>query len=199
MINFRKFINQICYAQIFNLPLKIIHLYIALLFLITFIGAGYFLSDNRLANKIIAEKNIKSPRQAFQFLIDNKLPASTGSPVLSGKSFRELIGGDGGLWCDEGAVAISVLVGQLGFKSRLVDLIDIKSGISHHTVVQVFEKGQWVTYDFSGRRFGQDPEEIVEYDAIAFFRDYPEIHHYFILNNHFLRVAAQKIRPWVIN
>ena len=164
---------------------------------ITFVVIGYLYSDNRLAQQILATQKINTPQEVFQFVINQKVQAPAGSSVQGGQSFRELMAKDGGLWCDEGSVTVAVLVGQLGYKTRLVDLIGKNSGLSHHTVVQVFEKDQWVTYDFTGRNFGQAPEKTVDYDAIALTRVYPKWNHQLILNNHFLRMAAQKIRPWI--
>jgi hypothetical protein len=164
--------------------------------MIVFFAMGYFFSDNRMAQEILTKQRISTPQEVFQFVIDLKVPAPAGSPVLGGQSFRELMARRD-LWCDEGAVVLAVLAGQLGYQTRLVDLIGKDSGISHHTVLQVYEKESWVTYDFTNRRFGQAPEKTVHYDAISRIRAYPDWSHQFLLNNYFLRISAQKIRPWI--
>jgi hypothetical protein len=157
---------------------------------------GYLLSDNRLANQIVVGQNLRVPEDVFYYVINHKIQAPPGSPNnMQGASFRELFFRKGDwLWCDEGAIVVAVMVGQLGYTTRLVDLVGLSDGVSHHTVLQIQQASNWVTYDFTGRQIGQPVENTVDYPSRAVFRTYPAWQHTLLLNNHFLRVLAQKIR-----
>lgn len=160
-----------------------------------FVVVGYWFSDSRFASQIIEQRKLSTPEQIFRFVIDQKVQAPPGSPVDGGASFRELMARDGWLWCDEGAVVIAVLAGQLGYETRLVDLLGKSDGISHHTVLQILQKDSWITYDFTGRQFGVAPEATVDYEASIRVRDYPQWRHLLLLNNYFIRYLAYKFRP----
>lgn len=162
-----------------------------------FVVVGYWFSDSRFARQIIEERKLITPEQVFEFVIDQKVQAPPGSPAHGGESFRQLMARDGWLWCDEGAVSIAVLAWQLGYQTQLVDLIGKSDGISHHTVMQVLQKDGWVTYDFTGRGFGMAPEKTVDYESTVRVRHYPQWRHRLLLNNYFLRVMAQRVRPLV--
>ena len=101
------------------------------------------------------------------------------------------------LWCDEGAIVVAVLVGQLGYSTRLVDLVGTSDGVSHHTVLQIEQAGDWITYDFTGRQYNVPLEKTVDYPAAPRFRTYPDWRHKLLLNNYFLRELAQLLRPWL--
>ena len=165
--------------------------------LVAFAVVGYLLSDNRLAKQIVDEQNLNTPEQVFGYVIKHKIQAPPGSPNnAQGASFKELFFRQGDwLWCDEGAIVVAVMVGQLGYPTRLVDLLGLSDGVSHHTVLQIQQAGNWVTYDFTGRQFGLPVEKTVVYPSRPVFRTYPAWQHTLMLNNYFLRVLAQKIRP----
>lgn len=156
---------------------------------------GFLWSDNNYADQIISRENFASPDDVFVFIINSKTPANSNSPVLSGQSFIEMMNRKNGrLWCDEGAIVLAVLVHRMGYKTRLVDLLD-STGISRHTVLQVFKDSQWITYDFSKGIKAEDPLVLVEFSALANFRDYPNFPHQILLENYFIRYLFQLVRP----
>jgi hypothetical protein len=169
--------------------------------LVAFAVVGYLMSDNRLASQIVAEQNLSTPAQVFGYVIKHKIQAPAGSPNnAQGASFKELIFRKGDwLWCDEGAIVVAVMVGQLDYPTRLVDLVGLSDGISHHTVLQIEQAGNWVTYDFTGRKFGQSLESTVDYASRSVFRTYPAWRHRLLLSNYFLRELAKTVRPLLVN
>jgi hypothetical protein len=99
------------------------------------------------------------------------------------------------LWCDEGAILISLLNQQLGRQTRLVDLLDARTGISGHTTLQVMEEGRWITYDFTSAHSDIPLESTVTYRAIPRYRRYPGgAFHQILLHNGFARAAVSKWR-----
>ena len=165
-----------------------------------FLTLGYWLSDNHLANGIVSDNRLTAPEQVFAYVRGHKIQAPPGSPNSAvGASFKELLRREGDwLWCDEGAIVVAVMVGQLGYQTRLVDLVGKADGISHHTVLQIQQQGVWVTYDFTGRQYGVTLEKTVDYPSIPRFRTYPNWQHQLLLNNYFLRELAKRIRPLVM-
>ncbi|MEI6639897.1 MAG: hypothetical protein FDX02_08700 [Chlorobium sp.] len=152
---------------------------------------GYLYSDNRYADELIMKHKITNPDTAFRFVISQKVQAPTGAPVHPGQSFRQLMSNEKNwLWCDEGAICIAILSQRLGYETRLVDLLDAKTGISHHTIVEVKVNNQWRAYDFTGRRFVSVPGLSVEYPSVPKYRVYPETKHLLLLNNSLLRAAS---------
>jgi hypothetical protein len=172
--------------------------------LVSGIGAfgfsGYQLSDNSLAHKMLQKNHLSSPEQVFKFVIDNKIQAPIGSPnSAAGASFRTLVNRPGEwLWCDEGAIVVAVMVGQLGYDTRLVDLVGTSDGVSHHTVLQIHQADNWITYDFTGRQFNVPLDKTVDYPSMPVYRLYPNWQQKFMLNNYFLREFAKMVRPWLI-
>lgn len=163
--------------------------------IVAFIWFGFSWSDNNYADQIIAQQNFASPENVFIFIKNSKTPANSTFSVISGQSFTELMDRKNGrLWCDEGAIVLAVLVHRMGYKTRLVDLLD-SSGISKHTVLQVLKGSQWTTYDFSKGVSTEDPLVLVDFPAVAKFRDYPNLSHQLLLSNFFVRYLFQFIRP----
>jgi hypothetical protein len=100
--------------------------------------------------------------------------ALASDPVLPGASVQsQLQRPSRRLWCDEGAILIGLLNQQLGRRTRLVDLLDARTGISHHTTLQVLERQRWTTYDFTSKRMGIPLAATVPYRAVPRYRDYP--------------------------
>jgi len=124
---------------------------------------GYQLSDNALAHAMVQDNKLTTPEGVFKFVIDHKIQAPAGSPNnAAGASLRTLVNRPGNwLWCDEGAVLVAVMVRQLGYNTRLVDLVGTSDGVSHHTVLQIEQAGQWITYDFTGRQFDLPLEKLL--------------------------------------
>lgn len=166
---------------------------ILVVFLCAFIFGGYWLSDNRLASEVVTEQNLKTPEDVFNYVLSKNNQAPSSSAVgTGGASFRELMFRHGDwLWCDEGSIVIAVLVGRLRYETRLVDLVGVSDGVSHHTVIQLKQDGRWVTYDFTNRTSGRTPEQSVDYTSVARYRVYPSWKHDLLLNNYFLRKSAQ--------
>lgn len=165
-----------------------------------FVLVGYKLSDSALAQEMVQDNQLSTPEQVFKFVIDRKIQAPTGSPNnAAGASLRTLVNRPGNwLWCDEGAVFVAVMVKQLGYSTRLVDLVGTIDGVSHHTVLQIHQSGQWITYDFTGRQFNVPLEKTVDYVATPVYRTYPDWRQKLLLNNYFLRELAIWGRPWLL-
>jgi hypothetical protein len=157
------------------------------------------MSDNAFAYVMTQENHLTSPEQIFKFVIEHKIQAPTGSPnSAAGASFRTLVKRPGDwLWCDEGAIVVAVMVGQLEYETRLVDLVSTLDGVSHHTVLQIQQENNWVTYDFTGRQYNVPIDKTVDYPSAPIYRPYPNWQQKLLLNNYFLRELAQMIRPWL--
>jgi hypothetical protein len=159
-----------------------------------FFGVGYINSEYRFADKTISENHLETPEQIFEYVTAAKSPAVMTQPILSGQSFIELMSREhDGLWCDEGAIVIAVLNNRLGYRTRLVDLLD-SDNHSRHTVLQVRQQDEWITYDFTGRKYGLDPQKTVGFPSRPRYRVFPAFRHEFMLSNIFLRRMGQKIR-----
>jgi hypothetical protein len=76
-----------------------------------------------------------------------------------------------------------------------VDLLDARTGISHHTSLQVLEQGRWVTYDFSSSRSHIPLQSTVPYRAIPRYRPYPATAlQQLLLNNGLARAVVSQWR-----
>lgn len=178
-----------------NLPRRLGLVLSVFLTATVFIWLGSQWSESNYADKIISKHGLSSPEEVFVFIGNSKAPANSTFPVDSGESFIELMDRKSGrLWCDEGAIVLAVLIHRMGYKTRLVDLLD-NSGISRHTVLQVFKDGQWIAYDFSTGIKTEDPLVLVDFSAYAKFRDYPNFFHRILIENYFIRYLFQAVRP----
>ena len=161
--------------------------------------AGALFSDKRYADQLIQQHQLKTPRDAFEFVIGRKQQQPHGAPVCNGRSFRRLVDDPSGkLWCDEGAIVIAVLAQRLGHDTRLVDLHHQVTDISHHTIVEIKEESGWRAYDFTGRRAVDQACDSVDYPCRAVRRTYPTMTHEWLLSNGLLRkgVEVWKGRSW---
>ncbi|NBP38932.1 MAG: hypothetical protein EBV34_10935 [Betaproteobacteria bacterium] len=160
-----------------------------------FVVIGYAISDVRFADQLIAQHRITSPDAVFDYVIGQKVQAPPGSPVFYGQSFQRMMGTEKNwLWCDEGAIAIAVMARRLGYRTRLVDLLHRDTGISHHTIVEVYVDNAWRAYDFTGRRKVTNPTDSVDYPSRAHARAYPQLRHDILLYNGVLRFASERWR-----
>lgn len=160
-----------------------------------FVGLGYISSDVRFADQLRKQHRLENPDAVFEFVISQKVQAPAGSPVYYGQSFKRMMGSENNwLWCDEGAIVIAVLAGQLGYPTRLVDLVHRDTGVSHHTIVEVSIRGVWQAYDFTGRKKVAHATDSVDYPALARARPYPQWHHALLLHNGILRLASETWR-----
>lgn len=137
------------------------------------IGLGWLGSDARALQQLRRREHLNSPEAVFRWVTRHYRQAHI-DPVLPGASLQsQLQRASRRLWCDEGAILIALLNQQLGYRTRLVDLLDARTGISHHTTLQLLENGHWTTVDFTSARSGIPLAATVPYRAIPRYRDYP--------------------------
>jgi hypothetical protein len=167
---------------------------ILVIFFVLVITFGYFLSDNFYAKRIITRNGLNNVDTIFNFIVSNKDIPPLGSKIYPGQSFKKFYSGNRKwLWCDEGAIAIAILANQIGYRTRLVDLIDLKDNISHHTIVEVSRNSKIEYYDFTNRKKLSNPCESVNYKSKPRFRSYPSFTQKYLLNNYFLREISELI------
>jgi hypothetical protein len=142
--------------------------------LILIVISGYLLSDAFFFKRLINQNKISTPEQAFAFVNQNTGKPSTTTPVPppGGLGFsppnwkapleyspREMLTKQKYLWCDQGASLMATIVRDLGYQTRIVDLIG-DDGLSHHTILEVNEQGSWKTYDTTYETQGLSYQEI---------------------------------------
>ena len=141
---------------------------------VSVIGLGWLVSDARALQQLRRREHLNSPEAVFRWVTRHYRQALASDPVLPGASLQsQLQRTSRRLWCDEGAILIALLNQQLGYRTRLVDLLDARTGISHHTTLQVLERGRWTTYDFTSALSGIPLASTVTYRAVPRHRDYP--------------------------
>ena len=137
-------------------------------------AVGWISSDARALAGFSHQHGLNTPEQVFAAVTQRWHQARASDPVQPGQSIQTMLARPSHrLWCDEGAIVIALLNQRLGLRTRLVDLLDARTGISHHTTLQVQEGGKWVTYDFTSRRYGIPLADTVPYRAVPRYRDYP--------------------------
>jgi len=173
--------------------------------IIIFISYGYYLSDDRYFNKVISEHNIKRPIDAFNYINFN-----TSNPDGSDAANYELnnifqkyqtpryiLTKRNYIWCDEGAIILATFAHELGYKTRLVDLINVSNGISQHTVLEIYEENKWILYDTQNDIYDvsyNDSAGLLGYSAIPRYRNYPRYYNFLVQNNLFIKQMALTIR-----
>ena len=163
--------------------------------IIFFVLAGYWASDYRYADQLLEAHQLKTVDDVFAYVTLTKRPVDEGAPFCPGRSFRRLVNEPTGqLWCDEGAIVIAVMSQRLGLETRLVDVLNKSTGISHHTIVEVKTSQRWQAYDFTGRRPVAEPCDSVDYPCTPRQRTYPTNVQHALLNNGILRELAQRWR-----
>ncbi len=157
---------------------------------------GWLQSDAQALKQLRQREQLNSSEAVFRWVTQHYRQARPGDPVLPGASVQsQLQRTSRRLWCDEGAIMIGLLNQQLGKPTRLVDLRDARSGISHHTTLQVLEQGRWITYDFTSARYGIPLSSTVSYRAIPRFRPYPaNALHELLLHNGMARALVSQGR-----
>jgi hypothetical protein len=167
---------------------------IVLFFTVLFTVSGYLLSDDKYFNDLIRAINIDTPEKAFQYLkgriefvTDNSAPIPNLTPrYMLEKKY---------LWCDEGAIVLATIVHELGFETRLVDVVN-ENGVSGHTYLQIYENGEWKNYDTVLKKSGIAHEQILEefrsggLKGSAQPRPYPRLYNLVIQNNYYLKHLA---------
>jgi hypothetical protein len=142
--------------------------------LLFFIASGYLLSDAFFFKRLVYQNNISSPEAAFTFVARN-----TGVPDLRTLrrleySPRLMLTEQKDLFCDQSAILMATIVGELGYETRLVDLVDA-DGVSHHTILEVKQNESWKAYDTLYRLEGETYEQIqrrLSYNARPVYRTY---------------------------
>jgi hypothetical protein len=175
---------------------KLITLAAIVVAVILFIVAGYIKSDDIFYTYLIKSNKLSNPLKVFNWTIHGfNIPKS--SPVNHNISPRSLIEKHKSLWCDEGAIVMATLNNKLGYKTRLVDLYGYDN-ISHHTILQVWENGRWINYDFT---FKLNHQPIIKSSNSfnmklkeARVKKYPKLYNYLVNNNYFIKQIAFTLR-----
>lgn len=164
-------------------------------FFIIFFIIGYLLSDDVFFKKIINKENINSPSEAFHYI--NKVTKDPDGSVESDYEFefnlapsqspRYILTKRNYIWCDEGAVVLATFANELGYETRLVDLINTKNNISEHTVLEIYENNTWILYDTQNDIMGVSYDESAGYNSSQRYREYPRTYNFFIQNNFFVK------------
>ena len=111
-----------------------------------FVASGYRLSDNYFFKNVIRENQITTPEDAFAFVEHNTNPASFEMNLTLQRTPRNMLTKQKYLFCDQGSILMANIVNQLGYKTRLVDLVG-DDDVSHHTILEVYQGNKWKTYD----------------------------------------------------
>ena len=169
--------------------------------IIFFILSGYLLSDDFFFNNLIRNNRISSPEEAFSFVGNNiyRPPESMKPTVLT--TPREMLTRQKYLYCDQGAIVLATIIHELGYETRLVDLVG-DDGISHHTILEVKQNGVWKTYDtlqnLQGVTYQQSAQSFnADYYTRrieAVYRPYPRFYNWVIQNNFYLKHLALWVR-----
>ena len=159
-------------------------------------GVGYLFSDAQALNGLAQRERLDTPSKVFAYVTSHWQQAQADDPVRPGESLQSMLGRPNHrLWCDEGALVLALLNQRLNRQTRLVDLLDARTGISHHTTMQVQDNGRWVTYDFTSKRSGIPLAATVTYDAVPRYRPYPaSALHWILLHNTLARALVERYR-----
>ena len=170
--------------------------------IILFCASGYFLSDDRYFNQIISDNNISSPIDAFNYINLN-----TSNPDSSDESKQEwehimqpyqtprhILTNRNYIWCDEGAIVLATIVHELGYKTRLVDLLDDEDGVSRHTVLEIYDGKRWILFDTLNDIYDVSYNDSAGYISSPRYRNYPRFYNFLVQNNFFAQQAALAIR-----
>ena len=145
-----------------------------LLATLLFIVSGYLLSDAFFFKRLVYQNNITSPEGAFTFVIRNTGIPDLQSPPPLEYSPRLMLTEQKDLFCDQSAILMATIVGELGYDTRLVDLVG-DDGVSHHTILEVKQNEGWKAYDTLHRLQGETFEQIqrrLSYNARPVYRKY---------------------------
>ena len=153
-----------------------------LIFVFLFLSIGYYYSDHFYYTRIIRENHLKTPVDVYFWVLQNNpsaeftktRPAPYVSPRFNIENKRLL-------FCDEGSIVIATLDNELGYQTRLIDLIGFDS-LAHHTILEVYENNRWKKYDFFRSKYDQ-PYVV---SAVGFkllrikVKEYPKLYNFFL-------------------
>lgn len=163
--------------------------------IVAFLVLGYFYSDQIYYNRITESNQLKTPIDVYKWVQKNNpsainsktIPASYVSPKYNILNKRKL-------YCDESAIVMATLNYQLGYKTRLINLIGM-DGISHHTILEVYEADTWKRYDHFNGEKNLSYEKHAGYPLLKVeINPYPKFYNFLINNNYFLKKLAFFIR-----
>jgi len=161
---------------------------------LAFVVSGYLLSDDLFFNRLIRSNGIDTPEEAFAFVVGNTRPAPEGLPPVRGLTPRYMLTQRKYLYCDESAMVMATIVHELGYDTRLVDLIG-DDGLSHHTILEVRQGGSWKTYDTLQNIQGATYQECATFHlSRPAHRPYPRPYNWVIQNNFYLKHLALWLR-----
>ncbi len=164
-----------------------------LLFLLVVLG--YINSDAVFYKRLVKQHQLSTPESVFKYLSENTITAdqdTVSRQPVSGMPTRDLLQSGHGLWCDEGAIALSTILKYTSgdYPCRLVDMIGMDN-IAHHTVLQVYENDRWKTYDMIARTDSISPENTVTFKVLRLrYRSWNKrqrIYHFLLENNSILK------------
>jgi hypothetical protein len=163
-------------------------------FILAFVASGYLMSDDLFFNRLIRSNRINTPEEAFAFVESNTRPAPKGLAPISGLTPRYMLTQRKYLYCDESAILMATIVHELGYETRLVDLVG-DDGVSRHTILEVRQGGSWKTYDTLQNTQGATYQESARnYRARPAYRAYPKPYNWLVQNNFYLKHLALWLR-----
>lgn len=156
-----------------------------------FVVSGYLLSDAFFFKRLVSQNHITSPEEAFTFVIRNTGVLDPRSPHRLEYSPRLMLTEQKDLFCDQGAILMATIVGELGYETRLVDLVG-EDGLSHHTILEVKQGEGWKAYDTYYRKQGETYEQIqgrLDFKASPVYREYVGSR-WITRNNYYLQLLS---------
>lgn len=168
------------------------------LFIAIFIISGYLLSNAFFFKQLNYSNLITTPEEAFKYVNDNIYKTGDRPPIY-GLTPKYMLTQRKYLYCDEGSIVLSAMVQELGFETRLVDVIG-EDGNAHHTYLEVFQDGEWKTYDWTIKKAGLLHKEILEEYSQANLKGYPRPRTFprwynrILQNNFYLQFLSLKLR-----
>jgi hypothetical protein len=164
-------------------------------FIVIFVVSGYLMSDDLFFKQLIRSNHVTTPEEAFVFVGSNVIypPPKDMKPIF-GLTPRYTLTQRKYLWCDEGAMLLATINHELGYETRLVDLMG-DDDISHHTILEVRQNGGWKTYDTAYNLEGATYEQSARYyHARPVYRAYPKPYNWLIQHNFYLKRLALWLR-----
>ncbi|HEY0005208.1 MAG TPA: hypothetical protein VGB17_10410 [Pyrinomonadaceae bacterium] len=172
----------------------------AALALLVFIASGYLLSDALFFKRLIKQNSIRTPEEAFAFVDQSTDYPAKDMKLALGATPRYMLTEQKYLYCDQSAILMATIVHELGYETRLVDLVG-DDGESHHTILEVKQDGRWKTYDTTYILQGATYQESAIYyesrqpfHARPVYRPYPKFYNWLIQNNFYLKHLALFLR-----